>query len=219
MATTTYLDLVNDVLVRLRESTVATVNQNSYSALVSKLINDAKREVEDAWNWEFLRTTNTITTSASTYTYSLTGAGAKFKILRAYNDTEDWFMEYRPEAYMIQNILLTTSPQEGQPLYYTMKGIDANGDGIVDIWPIPDGVYSLKFDLVVPEAELVSDTDTTKLNRSAIVQLAWAKTIEERGEDGGVGVSSQYAVAKQALGDAISIEANRRPDEINWAWS
>ncbi len=49
--------------------------------------------------------------------------------------------------------------------------------------------------------------------------LAWAKAIEERGEDGGVNVSSQYAVAKQALADAISIEAGRRADEVNWYWS
>jgi hypothetical protein len=218
MASTTYLDLVNDVLVRLREQTVSTINQNPYSALVSKLINDAKREVEDSWNWEVLRTTNTITTTASTYAYALTGAGNKFKILRAYNDTEDWFMEYVPEAYIVQNALLTTSPQEGQPLYYSIKGIDASGDGLVNVWPIPDGVYELKFDLSVPETELSSDTDTTSLNKSAIVQLAWAKSIEERGEDGGIGVSSQYAVAKQALADAIAIEAGRRPDEVNWAW-
>lgn len=50
----TYLQLVNDVLIRLRESQVSTVQQTSYSALVGALVNDAKREVEDAWQWSQL---------------------------------------------------------------------------------------------------------------------------------------------------------------------
>lgn len=50
----TYLQLVNDVLVRLRESPVSTVTQTSYSTLIGALVNDAKREVEDAWQWSQL---------------------------------------------------------------------------------------------------------------------------------------------------------------------
>ena len=69
-----------------------------------------------------------------------------------------------------------------------------------------------------PENELTSSTDTTKLPKNPIVALAWAKAIEERGEDGGVNVSSQYAVAKQSLADHIAIEAGRRPDEQTWYW-
>ena len=41
---TTYLQLVNDVLTRLRETTVANVSDSDYSALVGKLVNDAKRK-------------------------------------------------------------------------------------------------------------------------------------------------------------------------------
>ena len=63
---TTYLQLVNDVLTRLRETTVANVSDTDYSALIGKLVNDAKREVEDAWDWEALATTYTITTSNGT---------------------------------------------------------------------------------------------------------------------------------------------------------
>ena len=37
-----YLDLVNDVLVRLREAQVSSVSQNGYSSLIGALINDAK---------------------------------------------------------------------------------------------------------------------------------------------------------------------------------
>jgi hypothetical protein len=51
------------------------------------------------------------------------------------------------------------------------------------------------------------------------VLLAWAKAIEERGEDGGINISSQYAVAQRSLADHIAIEAGRRPDETNWYWA
>lgn len=215
---TTYLQLVNDVLTRLRESNVSTVSQNTYSALIGKLVNDAKREVEDSWNWETLRSTYSFNTTSGTVSYALTGAGNKFRVLAAYNDTSDNFLEQRPSQFFTENILLNPDASTGIPNYYGVNGIDTNDDGLVDIFPVPDGVYTIRFDLAVPEAELSSGSDQTRLPKSAIVSLAWAKAIEERGEDGGIGVSSQYAVAKQALADAIAIEAGRKADEINWYW-
>ena len=42
----TYLELVNDVLIRLRETTVSTVSETTYSALIGKFVNDAKRRLK-----------------------------------------------------------------------------------------------------------------------------------------------------------------------------
>jgi len=215
---TTYLQLVNDVLTRLRESTVTSVDQNTYSSLIGKLVNDSKREVEDSWSWDCLRNTYSFNTVADTFNYTLTNAGTRFRLLQAMNDTSDEFMEYRTAAYMTENLILTTSPQKGIPQHYNFNGVDANGDSQVDIYPIPDGVYTIRFDVVKPEAELEDDTDATALPKNPIVLLAWAKAIEERGEDGGINVSSQYAVAQRSLGDHIAIEAGRRGDETTWNW-
>ncbi len=55
MASTTYLQIVNKVLVRLREDTVATVVENSYSTLIGALVNRVKTEMEDTWRWHALR--------------------------------------------------------------------------------------------------------------------------------------------------------------------
>ena len=74
----TLLELVNDVLIRLREPVVTTFNETTYSTLVAKFVNDAKRQVEDAFSWNSLGQTITVTTVASTPSYSLTGAGQKF---------------------------------------------------------------------------------------------------------------------------------------------
>jgi len=214
---TTYLTLINDVLARLRENQVVISSQNTYSQLIGRLVNDAKREVEDAWNWEALRTTVDVTTEQSTYNYSLTGSGEKFRILSVYNATSGIFLRQNTRKFFNESLFFPGGAQEGIPNYYQINGLDANGDGKIDLYPVPSGVYTVKFDLFVTEPELENDTDSTSLPKNAIVALAWAKAIEERGEDGGIGVSSQYAVAKQVLADAIAIEADRRPEESTWA--
>lgn len=216
---TTYLTLVNDVLTRLREPTVATVNETDYSALIGKLVNDAKTEVENAWNWEVLRETYTVTTVADTVSYALDGSGYRFKLQEAINNSDYGFMEYRPERYFTENITLAANPLKGSPYYYTFNGNDTDGDLVVDVYPVPDGSYTLRFNGFRPENALSNSTDTTALPAQPIVMLAWAKAIEERGEDGGINVSSQYAVAKQSVADHIAIEANRRPDDITWYWT
>ena len=50
----TYLEIVNSILVRLREPTVSTVGLDAYSTLIGKFVNDAKRQVEDAYAWNVL---------------------------------------------------------------------------------------------------------------------------------------------------------------------
>jgi len=52
----TYLELVNNVLRRLRETEVTTVQSTAYSKLIGDIVNDAKRLVEDAWDWKVLNT-------------------------------------------------------------------------------------------------------------------------------------------------------------------
>ena len=58
-----YLELVNDVLVRLREDEVTAVTDTPYSKLISKYVNDAKRIVEDSYEWAGLTETLTVTTA------------------------------------------------------------------------------------------------------------------------------------------------------------
>lgn len=213
---TTYLQLVNDVLVRLREPTVTSVTSNEYSSLIGKLVNDAKREVEDSWKWEVLKSTYSVSTSAGTVSYTLTGSGYRFIMDEVINDTSNWFMVYRPAQFFTENLMLVDTPIQGPPQFYCPNGNDNNGDLVVDVYPKPDAAYALRFSGFTPENELSNNTDETKLPKSPIVLLAWAKAIEERGEDGGINVSSQYAVAKQSLSDHIAIEAGRRPDELIW---
>ena len=86
----TYLQLVNSVLRRLRENEVSTVSETSYSRLVGEFVNDAKRSVEDSYDWTALRTTLTVSTIDSAFNYTLIGSQNKMKILDVVNDTSNF---------------------------------------------------------------------------------------------------------------------------------
>ena len=68
---TTYVNLVNHVMRRLREDEVSSVSNTTYSTMVGDFVNDAKRHVEDAHDWSALRATITVSTSDGTDGYTL----------------------------------------------------------------------------------------------------------------------------------------------------
>ena len=211
----TYLDLVNNVLVRLREDEVVSVTDNSYSKLIGKFVNDAKRQVEDAWNWNALRSTLTITTAASTFNYELNGAGVRFRTLDVVNDTSNVFMEQRSSSYF-NNLFLNSTPDSGEPRYYSFNGVSSDGDTQIDVYPIPDGVYSIRFNAVVPQAALSAGTDTLLVPSEPVILGAYARAVIERGEDGGLSSAEASVLAANSLSDAIAIEANHFPSELVW---
>ena len=209
----TYLQIVNRVLRRLREAEVSTVSANTYSTLIGDLVNSIKNEVENSYNWSVLRQTLSATTYNNLFNYVLDGAGTRFKVIDVLNDTSNWFMDERSLTWFNRNFLLAT-PQTGSPRYYNFNGVDANGDTQVDVFPIPDGNYDLRFNVVLPQAELVNDSDVIQVNGQLVVEGTLARAITERGEDGGSqDVEARY---RNMLADLIAIEANNRPDEITW---
>lgn len=213
MALSTYLSLVNDVLVRMREPTVTTVSQNTVSALVGKYVNDAKRQVADAYDWDAFNTAITVTTTANnTGPYSLTGAGVRYKTMDVINTTA--YNQLSPLSHQQYDSFYYTipTPTKGLPLYYTIRGVDTNGDIKVVFWPVPDAVYSIRFSLIVPEGDFSSDSDTTLLAKEPIVLGAFARALVERGEDGGLSGSEAYGLYKSALADLISLELARSPE-------
>lgn len=209
----TYLEIVNNILRRLRENEVDTVSANSYSKLIGMFVNDVKKELEHIWNWEVLRNTLTITTSPGLFNYVLTDAGTSFRILDILNDTSDVFMDERSSSWM-DRAFLTGTTQQGIPQYYSLNGVDSSGDAQVDIYPIPDGVYDIRVNGIYPQADLVNNSDVPLVNANAIIYGVVARAIEERGDDGGYDVAEQRY--RGYVSDLIAIEANRRQDEISW---
>ena len=208
----TYLDIVNNVLRRLREDTVTTVGSNTYSTMVGDFVNDAKNIVENAWDWSNLRSTLTITTAADDYTYSLTGYQDQGKILNIVNDTSNIVMEYRPQTWFDDKFLVNT-PASGSPQYYTFSGIDGSGDAQIDVYPKPDGVYSIKVKSVIRNVPLSADGDTLAIPSQPVLHTAIALLARERGETGGTSTPEYFAIADKYLSDAIALDAQKHPEE------
>jgi hypothetical protein len=208
----TYLDLVNNVLRRLRETEVSSVQSNSYSKLIGDLINDAKDLVETSWDWSALRTTLTITTTADVFNYSLTGSQNNIKELNVLNDTSNLIMQYQTNNWFDSQFLLG-NPVSGAPMYYTYNGVDTDGDTLIDVYPKPDGVYSLRFNCALRNPDLSADTDTIKIPSMPVVHLAVAFASRERGETGGTSSTEYFSMANKYLSDAIAMDAARHPEE------
>ena len=204
----TYLELVNDVLIRLRESSVTTVGETTYSSLIGKFVNDAKRQIEDSFNWNVLSTTVTITTVANTSSYSMTGASQKFQVNDAINTTSDVGLQNISFVRMNRNLNFAT-PATGVPAEYAFSGVDGSGDTKVELYAIPDGVYTILFDLAVPQANLSADGTSVKVLDYLVAQSAYARGLIERGEDGGTASSEAYALFRAMLSDAIALESTR----------
>ena len=216
MALPTYLELVNDVMVRMREPEVSTVNQNVLSKIVGKFINDAKRQVEDSYTWNAIATTITLSTTPSTYNYTLTGSGSRFKVTEVYNNTNKWNLRAISSVEMTRLLFGTTTTQSGAPNYYNFNGADSNGDTKVDIFPVPDTTYSVVFYIYQPQLDLSTDSSVLSIPKEPVVHLAFAKALVERGEDGGEQSSEAYSLYRQVLADAIAIESSRYPEEDSW---
>jgi hypothetical protein len=207
----TYLELVNDVLARLRETSVSTVTETTYSTLIGKFVNDAKRQIEDAFSWNVLGQTITVTTSASIASYSLTGAGQKFQVMDVINTTSN--VGLTNISFVDMNRKLNFTPLVNSiPTEFAFDGVDGSYDTKVNLFPIPDGVYTIKFALTVPQATLSSGSTVVLVADTLVAQNAYARALVERGEDGGLSSSEAYLLYKAMLADYIALEGTRYPE-------
>lgn len=215
MASMNYIQLVNDVLVRLREPEASSVSDTAYVKLIAKYVNDSKRVVEDSYNWNSLSETLSATTTAQVFNYVLVGSGQRFRVIDVINDTQNIFVNLAATKWMDQQFLMTT-PQTGSPSYYNFNGTDSNGDTQVDLYPIPDGAYNIRFNIIKPQEPLVNNADALLVPPEPVILGALARAQAERGEDGGVQAGETYQLMRQSLADAIALESGRYLEESEW---
>lgn len=211
----TWLELTNEVLRRLRESTQTTVSATSYSTLIGSFVNEAKREVEDAWDWNRLRTVITIATIGGTTNYALIGAGKRFRLVDTpINSTYKSRLSAISKSAMNGFLYLATA-QQGTPTYYNFNG-NTSGDPNVDLYPTPIAVESIRFNMVVPQEDFTADATALVVPDWPVILGAWAKAISERGEDAGASSSEVDGMYRGALADAIQQDAALADDELIW---
>ena len=214
----TFTSLINSVLVRLRESAVAGPTSSDYAGLIGELVNETKREVEDSWKWTALRTAVDVTTVQSISQYALTGAGQRFKL----QDPEKSVFNVTDLAYLVKSNsqwakqVALTNTAEGNPTTYYFEGVDSNGDAYVNLYSTPNGVYTVRFNLVVPQENFTVGTEVLKTPEMPVILGAYAKAIAERGEDNGTTHGGAQAKYMAAVSDAIAIDESLTAGETTW---
>jgi hypothetical protein len=212
-----YLELVNDVLIRLREPEASSVADTSYVKLIAKYVNDSKRQVEDAYNWNSLSETLSATTTTDIFNYVLEGTGQRFRVIDVLNDTSNVVLRNATTRWMNDQFLIT-NPVKGSPYYYNFNGTNVDGDTQVDLYPIPNGAYNIRFNLIRPQVALATNADKLLVPNEPVILGALARAQAERGEDGGLQSAETYALYKQSLADAIALESDRYIEEAAWNW-
>ena len=209
------LELVNALRLRLRQKPATALDQDTYTAMLLALVNQAKDRVEEAWRWEALRTTLSVGTVAGNFSYTLAGSNDRTQVLRVWDATNTG--EIPRATYAELSRLLRTDATPGAVRRWGLNGQDsATRAWVIEFWPVPDGTQTLLVDIYQPQAALADEADVLVVPSHLVLLGALSLAREERGEEP-MAIQAATDAAERALGRAIASEANSRfDDEITW---
>lgn len=213
----TFLEAINAVLLRLREDAAGTIDESTYVELIGAFVNEAKQDVEDSWNWSNLRTYIDVTTSNGDDTYNLTGSNVRTRILDCYNVTKKWPLSQLGQN-QYTNRMNNYTTVSSSPYYFDVTGVDyaSTEELIIRVYPTPTGTETLRFYVVLPQDDLTAASDVIQVHGNLVVQGAYLKAINERGEDQGNLSATQASLYNHFLGTAIAQDAANFSDETTW---
>ena len=232
-----YLEMCNEVLVRMREVEISSVtdpDNDPQQKLVTKFVNDAKQFVERSHNWNALRKMWVIDLAHEVHKYNLMGASEQARIYLVRYVSGAILKEANPQW-------LERKPgQNGSPHWYSLSDVH-NHNVTLKVWPYPDNTFGDSHDVYeFAEAEfdgdsylgspdktlfaygfahqdrLKNDEDAFLIPEDPVLYYALAYATRERGEAGGASSMEIFALAKQYLSDAISWDAANSHLEYIW---
>jgi hypothetical protein len=203
-----YLDITNQVLLRLREDTITSVagNLDPVVQIVLAHVNDAKRLVEDAATWNSQRYEWEITSVVGQDKYPMVGSGNYARIEYMFGSDGSQPVEQRLRDMKRKK---AQGPAGGPSLYYAVNGVDSNNDIQIEFYPTPTvagTVYSVGGHKRQPD--LVEDGDELTIPDKPVMYYALAFAARERGEVGGQTAAEIFQMANQFLMDAIALDSN-----------
>lgn len=226
----TYLQLVNAVLKRMRENTVATVTENALSTLVGEFVNDAKRVVEDAWQWQSLFDYVDVPLLNGTSTYQLnvinaTLSGAPLRSrarprrvlddgsLAAYLTTSGYEAQLNEFQYDAGYNLLVANVNQGAvgvpdklALIPSSNVLEDKLNKAVVFSVTPDRSLTSRIFFTNPQEAFTAGSEVLLVPEHPVKQLAYLYCLYERGEELGEMVGLTEKKADQALLDAIQFD-------------
>ena len=212
----TKLQIINAVLPRMREATVATSSSTVYAALVSAVLNTVRTQIEQAWMWKDLRDTYTVTVTPGTTSYSLTSAGQFARILDMWNTTTDAGVMPGTFHSFNERFFAHDTVQTGDVTEYNQVGLDSNYDIQIDTWPNVLATNILKVNLYRPQQDPTSDSTVILVPNQILIEGMVAYLMAERGDDNGVAYQQQQQLYQDMLAGAIAAEAGQDQTEVDW---
>jgi hypothetical protein len=191
----TYLDVLNAVQRRLRETVSSDVETTDYDTLLAIFIDDAKRQLEDIFMWYRYREIVEGNTADDDDTFDLgSGTSQRTTVEKGWNTTSADPLRKMPLRTIIINQLASTVSKGTIDGYHWGGGDSTDGTTRLHIYPRADGVQALKFWVYNPPVDLRGTVKTTVYNGPAhVIELgAYLRAIAERGESGGM----SYQIAK-----------------------
>ena len=218
----TYRELINQVLIRLREDTISgdwsgAINDAStvsaYHKVIGALINDSKRSVESYHDWLNLRSTVSFDTVSGTKNYNL-NSGQEIKIIDAINTDTGHHLKQVSKVYI--NTVKFPTDDDGQPFYYAFNGSDSSNNLKIDLSPVPNSIETLNFEIVKHQDSLTNASTVLKIPSQPVILGAWARAIAERGEDGGTQSSLAAQEANECLKQTVITDSGNTQYETDW---
>ena len=212
----TKLQIINAVLARMREGTVATSSSTTYASLVATVLNTVRTQIEQAWKWKDLRDTFTVTVTPGTTSYSLTSSGQFAQILDIWNTTnrrevgQGTFRDFNERFFGVDTV------QTGDVTEYSVAGLDSNYDLQIDTWPNVTSTNTLKVNLYLPQQDPTSDSTVILVPNQVLIEGMVAYLMAERGDDGGTAFQAQQDLYREMLSGAIAAEVGHDPSETDW---
>ena len=212
----TKLQIINAVLPRMREATVATSSSTVYAALVASVMNTVRTQIEQTWMWKDLRDTYTVTVVPGTTSYALTSSGQFARILDVWNETTN--AEVTPGSFHTFNerFFANDTVSTGDVTEYNEVGLNANYDKQIDTWPNVTATNVLKVNLYLPQQDPTSDSTVILVPNQVLIEGVVAYLIAERGDDNGTALQMQQQLYQDMLAGAIAAEAGQDPTEVDW---
>jgi len=232
----TYREIINSVLLRLREDTISSdwsgdINDSAlspYHKLIGELVNDAKKNVESYHDWNALRETFNVRLRDGNMQYTLgdaiRGAGVSFKVLDVRNKTTGTQLEQVHNDWINDRMFPTSKVATGEPTKYAFNGISQAAVGRepdfnIDFYPVPDSNANnqiVAVNIVGAQKELKEASQVLRVPAQPVILGAWARAIAERGEDGGTQYSAVAAEARDSLLQAVQLDAGNFEYERDW---
>ena len=234
----TQLQIVNDVLLRLREDPVATVAQTPYSKLIAKYVNDAKHDMEDIahdWSQYYAGRSINITGDDTAVSHDFPLTNRKSWLVRSSRDDRIPLI-YDGDGAGSNNQIYQVPLKE-----VSAARLEANGETTTSLdcfalgWSTSNDVWTLEIPHAVatgtsrtvtsfwyvPQEELAIDgsDDATEilLPKQPIELRATAYAVIERGEELAQPAGPQWQASVASIGAAIEMDmqVNRKSEELD----